>query len=113
MLDLSEYVMMLNLVSGSVVPFLVGLVTKELASSGLKGVLNAVLSAIAGVATVLLAGDGVAEVQELVNAGFVTFLSSIGTYYGIWKPTGAAQKVQRSTAKVGVGKERVTSDPLI
>lgn len=94
----------LTLVVGTLIPLLVGLVTKEVANSGLKGVLNALLSAVAGALTVLVDNGGVlGPWQELANAGFATFITSIATYYGVWKPTGVATSVQRKTARVGVG----------
>lgn len=93
----------LNLLVGAVIPLLVGLVTKEVTSSGIKGLLNALLSAAAGVLTVMIDNGGaLGPVQEIITAGVNTFIVSITTYYGVYKPTGASQKVQSKTKDFGV-----------
>lgn len=98
-----EGVHLANLLVGTVIPLLVALVTKEVASSGVKGVLNAVLSAIGGALTVYVAAGGAVDVVGMAHAGIETFVVSIATYYGVYKATGLSTKVQAKTANVGVG----------
>lgn len=98
MLDVST----LNLIAGLVIPLLVALVSKRVASSGVKGLLNALLSAIAGIIVVGIDNNGAFEANAVLNAGIATFVTSISAYYGIWKPTGVAQGVRNATADFGV-----------
>ena len=92
---------LITILSGVIIPLLVGLLTKLDASSTVKSVLNFGLSALAG---------GLATVNEadfnwkpfVVNFA-LTWVVSIATYYGLWKPTEVAPKVQVATADFGVG----------
>jgi|SRR5688572_4935115 len=92
---------LLTLVAGVVIPLLVGVLTKLDAHSGVKAVLNLGLSALAA---------GLATVNEidfrwhpfLVNFAF-TWVVSVATYYGFWRPTEVSIKVQEATAEFGVG----------
>lgn len=92
---------LLALLTGVIVPILVGLLTKLDASSALKATLNLGLTAL---------GAALATVNEidfewrvfLVNWG-VGWAVSIATYYGFYKPTTIAPKVQAATADVGIG----------
>ena len=89
------------LLSGVVIPLLVGLLTKLNASSAVKSILNFGLSALAG---------GLATISEtdfqwkpfLVNFAF-TWVVSIATYYGLWAPTGTSAKVNDIAPDVGIG----------
>ena len=87
---------------GTVVPILVGLVTKLNASSAVKGVVNLVLSTIAGLIATAIAGDGVLT-QAAVVAAFLALMTSVATYYGVLKPVGVTGAVQESTAGFGLG----------
>lgn len=87
---------------GTIVPILVGILTKIDAHPGLKGGINVLLSAVAGLIATAITQDGVLT-QEAIVAGFMAFVASIATYYGFLKPSGVSGSVQSSTAKVGVG----------
>ena len=96
---------LLALLSGSIIPLLVGLVSKLNASSALKAVLNALLTAIAGaVVTATQAGGAIVWQLYLINIG-LAWLSSCATYFGLWKPTGVSAAIQRRTAHVGLGRD--------
>lgn len=88
----------LTIIAGTIIPILVGIVTKASASAKVKAAVNVVLSIAAGFATAALAvhGDVTADV-------FIAWLASVATYYGFWKPIGVAPKVQAATANVGIG----------
>jgi hypothetical protein len=89
------------LVSGVVIPLLVALLSKLNASSTVKSVLNFGLSALSGL-LITVNQDSFAWKPFLVNFAF-TWIVAVATYYGLWKPTGTAQKVQDVAPNVGVG----------
>lgn len=93
----------LNLVSGTVIPLLVGLVTKKVAAQGLKAVLNAALSAIAGALSVAIAANGHILLGAVVTSMLTTFIASTAVYYGVWKPTGVAGTVADVAPHFGLG----------
>lgn len=92
---------LLVLLGSVIVPLLVGLLTKIDASSGVKAALNLGLTAlVAGLATV-------SEIDFqwtafLVNWGF-GWAVSIASYYGFYKPTTIAPRLERATANFGIG----------
>lgn len=88
---------------GSVMPLLVSLVTKLDASSGVKGVLNLVLSIAGGVLAAFQASSGSLTVMEIAAAAIVVYLGSGATYSHLWKPTGTTAKIANATPRVGVG----------
>lgn len=88
---------------GILVPLLVALVTKKVASQGLKGVLNLLLSAVAGSTAYLVAHDGGYNFEGFFNQTLDAFIASITAYYGLIKPTGLAGTVAEKTANFGFG----------
>jgi len=92
---------LLALLTGVIVPLLVGLLTKINASSSVKAFVNLSLTTL---------GAALATVNQIdfdwkvfaVNFG-VAWAVSIGTYYGFYKPTGTADKVAEIAPNVGVG----------
>lgn len=93
----------LNLLAGLIIPILVGIVAKKMASSGVKATLNFGLSAIAGALSVAIAANGQVEVGDWVSGMIQTFVVSTATYHGFLKPTGITDSVQNATAGFGVG----------
>ena len=93
----------LALLSGAVIPLLVGVVTKLTAPSSVKAIINLVLSAGAGGVSYLVNNSGAGRWQEVVTAALLAYMSSGVTFHNLWKPTGAAPAVQEATASVGVG----------
>lgn len=80
---------------GTIIPILVGLVTKVSTSSAMKAILNALFSGVAAIINVsVIDGGGAIISQSTVKSAALTFLVSIATYYGIWKPTGVAAQAQ-------------------
>lgn len=99
-------VVALSFVVGVVIPMIVGLVTKARASSALKAILNALLSAVAGYAIVAIKADGAIDLYAALIGIGMTWVTSVGTHTGLLKPagvTGADGAIQRSTANVGLG----------
>lgn len=88
---------------GLVIPLLVGLVAKKFADGAVKGWLNAILTTVVVVIATLVGPDGGWQWQEFLKAFLETFLVSIATYYGFYKPTGIANAVQNIAPNFGVG----------
>jgi hypothetical protein len=100
-------VQVLSILAGVVIPILVGVITKLHASRTVKAILNFGLSATAGGVAAALAADppGSVHLREWVLNIAVAWVVSVATYYGLWKPTGAAGAVQTATAGFGVGSD--------
>lgn len=90
----------LTFVVAAALPALVALVTNKLSSSRYKGILLALLSALAGWATSLQATGGQFEVKAAVASIFVTFVTAVAMHYGLLKPVGI-------TGSTGVVQEKV------
>lgn len=89
------------LLGGVIVPLLVGLLTKLNASSGVKATLNLGLTALAAALATVNETDFAWRVF-LVN-WFVSWAVSVASYYGFYKPTTIAAKVQGAAPEVGIG----------
>lgn len=102
----------LSLIAGTIVPLLVGLVTKLHASSQVKAVVNVVLSCVTGAVAFLVTNSGKARWQELVAAALAAYVASGNSYQNLWTKVGATQAVQRSTAEFGLGNNTPASGLL-
>ena len=89
--------------AGVIIPLLVALVTKQVASEAVKSVLNLLLSAVAGWFAVAQAGVSYDWKTVLVGI-FYAFGSSIVSYYGFHKPTTIAPRIADKTSSFGLGK---------
>lgn len=88
---------------GTVLPILVGIVTKEVANAGLKAILLALFSAAGGVLAIAVeSGTGIIEKQTLIAAA-VTWVTAVATYYGFLKPSGVSPAINQATSGFGVG----------
>lgn len=94
--------LIIGLVVSTVLPLLVGLVTKTVTSPGVKAVLLAALAAITGLGTELLASINAGTAYDL-GTGLVlaitSFIVAVGLHYGIWKPTGTSATLQAVGSK--------------
>jgi protein-S-isoprenylcysteine O-methyltransferase Ste14 len=89
----------LSLFIGTVLPLLVGWVTKESWSAGAKAVTLAFLSAVSGFSASALdavQADKLWDWRTSLVTVLGTFLVAVGIHFGIWKPVGASAAVQRS-----------------
>lgn len=86
MLNLSP--VMVAVITGPIVPFLVGLLTKSSASSKVKTIVNTVTSlVVSAVATAVIPETGVAVLSwDSVATFVVTALVSASSYDSFWKP---------------------------
>jgi 3-hydroxy-3-methylglutaryl CoA synthase len=89
---------LLAVISGVFIPIVVGIVTKARASSKVKSIANVALSIAAGAVAMAIEHHG-----DITADIFFTWVVSITTYYGFWRPVGAAGVVQEKTADLGVG----------
>lgn len=89
------------LLVGTVIPLLVGLLTKLNASAGIKATLNLGLAAL-GAALVTANQVNFNWKPFLVNFAFA-WVVSVGTYYGFYKPSGVAPAVAAVAPGVGLG----------
>lgn len=90
--------LIIQLLVSTVLPLLVGLVTKTVTHGGAKALFLAGLA----LATSLLTELGVAVGQGAtydLGQGLIlalpTFLIAVGLHYGLWKPLGASAKAQQ------------------
>lgn len=93
-----QWPLIIGLLSGTVLPLLVGLVTTTVTHGGVKAVLLAGLSAAAGLLTEL--GNALTTGSTYdVGTGLLTalgaFLVGVGLHYGLYKPTGASTALQK------------------
>jgi hypothetical protein len=95
-----------SILVGTVLPIVVGLVTKLGASSGLKAVLLLLLSAVQGLIVSSTMGDGAAvfSTETLLIAG-LGWVSAVASYYGLLTPTGISPAVNNKTARFGLGSD--------
>jgi hypothetical protein len=93
--------MIVTLLIGVVIPALVSLITRSSTDARVKAIFTALLSAVAGVAQGFLdtPPDQVWQWQVAVFYGIVTFITAISTYFGLLRPTGAADVLQRTLVK--------------
>ena len=100
----ATFVMMFT---ATLIPLLVGLITKINASSMVKSVSMIVLNALAAFVTTSTLADGSAV---FTKEGFIAFGIGVGQsvaiYLGIWKPTGVSEKINLNTAVLGVGGDK-------
>ena len=82
-------VQVVSILIGTVIPILVALVTRSTARPGVKAVVNLALSALSGFGTEYINSTNFVWQQALLTT-VVTFVVSVATYYGLWKPTNVA-----------------------
>lgn len=88
----------ISLLIGVVLPLLVGLVTKWETAASFRAVLLLLLSAVSAFASELLASvnSGTAfDVGATLLSVLGTFLIGVGMHFGLYKPSGASDKVKR------------------
>ena len=95
---------LLTILSGVVIPLVVGLVTKKATSASFKLVVNMTASAVIGGITTAISTGGAVELRKWVVGMVVTWAMSLMSYYGLWKPSGVAGIVQDVAPEMGLGK---------
>lgn len=99
--DLAQFI---GLLSGVVLPLLVGLVTTRVTNGGIKAIALAALSVginlLSELGTAITAGTAY-DLGAALLAGLGTFLVAVGMHYGLWKPTGSSAAAQNVLVKSG------------
>jgi hypothetical protein len=91
-------------ITSLLLPLAVGLVTKLSASSGLKSLVLLVSNAVAALIVQATQADGSAVIEKQTFLLWAVGLAiSVATYYGVYKPTGAADTVQNVAPTKGLG----------
>lgn len=91
----------LTLVVTLLIPLGVGLITKASANPGVKAVVLIVLSAATAIGSNLLAVKGTTDVWPLIQDSVFTAVIAIASYFGVWKPTTVAPKVNALPGFIG------------
>lgn len=94
--------LVLGLLVSTVLPLLVGLVTKTVTSSGAKAALLAGLSAVNGLVVEFAASLNAGEPYNIgtgILLALGSFLVAVGLHFGIYKPTGTSQTLQEVGSK--------------
>lgn len=78
---------LVTVVSGAVIPLLVGIAVKLEARKGVYAAVAAILSVAAGILTTLASGIGM-SVQSIAAMVIIAFVSNVASYLGVWKPAG-------------------------
>lgn len=91
--------LVLGLVVSTVLPLLVGLVTKVVTNPRVRAILLAALSAVTGLLTEL--GNAWSQgVEYDIGRGlllaFGAFILAVGMHFGLWAPTGASMAAKRA-----------------
>lgn len=92
----------ISILVGFVIPLLVGLLSRANASRHVKAILNFGLSALAAALSGILS-TGTFKWSGFAVTFALTWATSVASYYGLLKPTGAAQSIQAATSGFGVG----------
>lgn len=101
----------INLLVAVIFPVLVGLVTTRITNPGHKALLLAGLSVLTALGTELGAAlaDGVPyNLGAALLTGLGSFIIAVAMHYGLWKPTGVAERAQ-----LALGGRNVEDDDYV
>ncbi len=103
----------LTMLIAVILPALVSLVTKQLASSGLKAVILLLLSAVTGALTSIQNQGGTFVLKDVFLATLFTFLVAVGVHFGLLKPAGitGSEGAIQTAVPGGIGKPVITEGP--
>ena len=104
--------LIIGLIVSTVLPILTGLVTTRVTSGAWKAVILALLAAVTGLGTELLASIQAGTTYDLGTGlilALTAFLVAVSMHFGLWKPTTVSAKAQNVlvTAKGDDGTYRV------
>lgn len=91
-------------VLGSLIPLVVGLITKQWASSWVKAAANVLLSVAGGILAVVVQTKGSISIAELVNGVFITLTTGNILHVAVYKPLGLSEAVQNVAPALGIGE---------
>lgn len=86
--------MVVTIILGTILPILVGLITKLDAPSGMKGAILIVLNAVqAGIVSATTADGSASFTTESLVLFAFGIATSLSTYYGVYKPLDVPSKL--------------------
>ena len=94
--------LIITLLISTVLPLLVGLVTKVVTSGAIKAVLLAALALVTSLLVELGNALAAGETYDLGRGlllALPAFLIAVGMHFGLWKPVGAANAAQQAFTK--------------
>lgn len=91
------------LISGLLIPLLVGVVTRLSATAGLKSMVLLFLTTVSQVINTLYVPDHGWQWELFVWNFVIAFLTAVGTYLGIYKNVGVTDTIQAKTRYFGIG----------
>ena len=104
----------LGIICTVLIPLLTGLVTKKLASSRLKSIVTTALSILTGALNGVLQNNGsIPDLDRWVTDMVIAFVIATASYYGLWKPSGAAAAVQNIKPNTGIGKAVIETESVM
>lgn len=91
------------IITATLIPLVVGVITKLTAPGALKSILLIVIGAVATAIAVSTGADGVAVISKVtLIESFRTVVTSIAMYFGVWKATGISPAVNKATENIGL-----------
>lgn len=99
---------LVSVLVGSLLPLLVGLVTKIELHSGIKAAILLLFSVVQGVIVTAIQTDGSAIIStEALLTAAITWISGVASYNGLLKPAEVSTKLNEKTANFGLGRRSV------
>ncbi len=92
---------LLAIISGLVIPVLVGLGVKLDSGDGKRKLLTGLLAVTVGLLTQLVAAPEF-EVKDLALQALLAYGAALASFYTVWKPTGVTDRVQDNTSSIGI-----------
>lgn len=92
----------LSILTGIVVPLLVAVVVKIDAPPAVKAITNALLAGVAAWLATVIPGTTLSWKTAITSIG-IAWASSVISYFGLWKPTGATDSIAGATSNFGIG----------
>ena len=90
-------------ITATLLPLLVGIVTKMAAPGALKSILLIIFGTVATAIAVSTGADGIAVISKTtLIESFQTVVTSIAMYYGVFKPTNISPAINKATANFGL-----------
>lgn len=96
---------LLQILVSMVLPLVVAVVVKQVAQPAVRSIVLALLAAVTAIVTAGLSANGEIGANTIVEA-VIGFIVAVGSYYGIWKPTGISDSVNNATANFGIAGKK-------
>ena len=91
------------LIVATLIPLLVGIVTKLGTHPAVKSIALIVLTTAASVLVVSTQADGVAVVSKATAITAIqSIVTAVATYFGVWRATGVSETLNTKTANFGI-----------